>query len=210
MPADTGMANRQTLRKQLRLRRKQLSSVVKATCAHRLAQNLCRHPLVMNSRHIAIYLPADGEIDTQPLVEGLCSLGKSLYLPVLVTFSDHRLWFSAYAPGDSLVYNRYGIPEPERVHYRRIKPAALDLVLTPLVAFDDTGNRIGMGGGYYDRSFAFINNRQHWRKPRLMGLAYEFQRLPRIKPEPWDVPLDAIGTENRVYYCPRKQGRENK
>jgi 5-formyltetrahydrofolate cyclo-ligase len=147
MPADTGMANRQTLRKQLRLRRKQLSSVVKATCAHRLAQNLCRHPLVMNSRHIAIYLPADGEIDTQPLVEGLCSLGKSLYLPVLVTFSDHRLWFSAYAPGDSLVYNRYGIPEPERVHYRRIKPAALDLVLTPLVAFDDTGNRIGMGGG---------------------------------------------------------------
>jgi 5-formyltetrahydrofolate cyclo-ligase len=132
----------------------------------------------------------------------LWSLGKTLYLPILVTFSERNLWFSAYSPGDPLVCNRFGILEPERVHCRRIKAVALDLVLLPLVAFDAAGHRLGMGGGYYDHCFAFINRRKHWRKPRLMGLAYEFQRQPLIESEPWDVALDAIATERRVYHCP--------
>jgi 5-formyltetrahydrofolate cyclo-ligase len=155
----------------------------------------------MRSRHIAAYLPADGEIDTNPLIASLCSLGKILYLPILVTFSDRKLWFSAYAPGDRLVFNRFGILEPQRAHYRRIKPVSLDLVLTPLVAFDDRGHRLGMGGGYYDHSFAFLNTRRSWKKPHLMGLAYEFQRLPHIDAQPWDVPLDAVATDKRVYHC---------
>jgi 5-formyltetrahydrofolate cyclo-ligase len=162
-----------------------------------------REPLVRNSHRIAIYLPVNGEMDPRPLMDYLWSMGKTLYLPILVNFSERRLWFSAYTPGDPLVYNRYGIPEPGRVHVRRIRTVALDLVLLPLVAFDAMGHRLGMGGGYYDHCFAFINRRSHWRKPRLMGLAYEFQRLPLIEPEPWDVPLDAIATEQQVYHCNR-------
>ena len=157
----------------------------------------------MRSRHIAIYLPADGEIDTNPLIASLCSLGKALYLPILITFSERKLWFSSYKPGDRLVINRFGILEPERTHFRRIKPVSLDLVLAPLVAFDDRGHRLGMGGGYYDHSFAFLHTRRCWKKPRLMGLAYEFQRLPHIDAQPWDVPLDAVGTDRRIYHFGR-------
>ena len=98
-------------------------------------------------------------------------------------------------------YIRFGIPEPARIHDRRIKSIALDLVLLPLVAFDTAGHRLGMGGGYYDHSFEFIRRRVHWNKPRLVGLAYEFQRLPLIEPEPWDVSLDAVATEQGVYHC---------
>jgi 5-formyltetrahydrofolate cyclo-ligase len=140
-------------------------------------------------------------MDPRPLMDYLCSMGKTLYLPVLVNFSERKLWFSAYTPGDPLVRNRFGIPEPKRVHDRRIRTVALDLVLLPLVAFDTMGHRLGMGGGYYDHSFEFINLRVHWRKPRLVGLAYEFQRVPLIEPEPWDIPLDAIATEQGVYHC---------
>jgi len=142
-------------------------------------------------------MAADGEIDPYPLLQALWALGKIIYLPVLVPFSRQKLWFAKYAPSDRLVLNRFGIPEP--VRRRLIKPCALDLVLTPLVAFDSRGHRIGMGGGYYDRSFAFLRRRRHWRKPRLLGLAYELQKLPGIIPNDWDIPLDAVATEARIY-----------
>ena len=149
-------------------------------------------------------------MDPRPLMDYLLSMGKTLFLPVLVNFSQRKLWFSSYTPGEPLVCNRFGIPEPERVNTRRICTAALDLVLLPLVAFDARGHRLGMGGGYYDHSFAFINRRRHWRKPRLMGLAYEFQRLSLIEPEPWDVPLDAVATDQRVYHCSRTESAQDR
>jgi 5-formyltetrahydrofolate cyclo-ligase len=198
---DSGMTDRERLRTEMRKRRRRLEQPERDACAARLAQVAAREPLISNSRRIAVYLPVDGEMDPRPLMDYLWSMGKTLYLPVLVKFSERRLWFSAYTPGDPLVCNRYGIPEPARVHDRRIKTAALDLVLLPLVAVDVMGHRLGMGGGYYDHCFEFINRRVHWRKPRLVGLAYEFQHLPLIKPEPWDVALDAIATEQGVYHC---------
>lgn len=203
MPTRPATADRNHLRKQLRLKRRQLPPGDRLACARQLTQHLRHERLVLNSRHIAVYLPADGEIDTWPLIEWLWSLGKITYLPVLVPFSDQRLWFSSFARDDTLVYNRFGILEPERVHYRRIRTSALDLVLTPLVAFDASGHRLGMGGGYYDHSFRFLKQRQYLCKPVLLGLAYEFQRTPRISPQPWDIPLDAVATEYRVYHCTR-------
>jgi 5-formyltetrahydrofolate cyclo-ligase len=200
---DTTMTGRQALRRQMRQQRSRLTRAERNACAARLARIAVREPMVRNSRRIAVYLPVNGEMDPRPLMACLWSLGKTLYLPVLVGFSDRRLWFSAYTPGDTLVSNRYGIPEPVRVHARRIKTVALDLVLMPLVAFDARGHRLGMGGGYYDHCFAFINRRTHWRKPRLMGLAYEFQRQSLIEPELWDVALDAIATERQLYHCSR-------
>jgi 5-formyltetrahydrofolate cyclo-ligase len=185
------------LRRTIRQRRRQLDPDTSLACARQMAQHArCVHA-ILSSRHIAAYLATDGEIDPGPLMEHLWSLGKTLYLPVLAPFSTRKLWFARYEPGDALVYNRFGIPEPLR--RRLVKPRDLDLVLAPLVAFDTAGHRLGMGGGYYDTSFAFLHTRRHWCKPHLYGLAYEFQKLAAISPNPWDIPLDAVVTEAAVY-----------
>jgi 5-formyltetrahydrofolate cyclo-ligase len=191
------MPAQRQLRQSIRKQRQALTTSESTTCAEQLAQHVRSSQFVSNSRHIAAYLPADGEIDPMPLVQYLWSLGKTIYLPVLVPFSKQKLWFAKFEAGDQLVYNRYGIAEPLR--RRLIKPCALDLVLTPLVAFDQAGHRIGMGGGYYDRSFAFLTGRQYWRKPHMLGLAFEFQKQGTIKPNAWDIPLTAIATEARLY-----------
>ena len=93
---------------------------------------------------------------------------------------------------DELILNKHQIPEPANKATRYIDPEKLDLVITPLVAFDTNNNRIGKGGGYYDRTFAF---RRTTRKPLLVGVAYELQRLPRIEANTWDIRLDQIITD---------------
>jgi 5-formyltetrahydrofolate cyclo-ligase len=188
------------LRQTIRQQRRALTYIEAESCAEQLAQQVYKHPLVLRSQRIAAYLAADGEIDPWPLLESLWSAGKQIYLPVLVPFSRQNLWFARFNPDDKLACNRYGIPEP--VRRRLTKPFALDLVLTPLVAFDIAGHRIGMGGGFYDRTFAFLQRRQHWHKPNLLGLAYEFQKQASIEPNSWDIPLNAIATETHVYEQP--------
>ena len=130
-------------------------------------------------------------MDLSRLFPRLWQTGRSLYLPVI---AGARLWFSPFAPDTAMADNRFGIPEPRA--RRRAMPAwALDLVLMPLVAFDDAGNRIGMGGGFYDRTFAYLNHRRHLRRPVLVGAAFSFQHRPRLDARPWDVPLDAVVTD---------------
>jgi 5-formyltetrahydrofolate cyclo-ligase len=191
------MADQQALRRAIRARRRSIPAAIAGQYAQRLAKNARQYPYLLNSRRVAGFLPADGEMDPLPLMQYLWSLGKRIYLPVLVPFNSDQLWFAQFEPGDKLVYNRYGIPEP--VSRDLIKATALDLVLTPLVAFDTSGHRIGMGGGFYDRSFAFLRRRVHWHKPRLLGIAYELQKQPAIRVECWDIPLDAIVTEATLY-----------
>jgi len=186
-----------TLRQIIRQQRRSLPRHEAAACAEQLAQQARKHPTVLHSQRIAAYLASDGEIDPLPLLEHLWSSGKQIYLPVLVPFSPQKLWFARFDHGDMLAFNRFGIPEP--VKRDLIKPCALDLVLALLVAFDTAGHRIGMGGGFYDRTFAFLQRRHYWRKPVLLGLAYEFQKQARIRPNDWDVPLGAIATETQVY-----------
>lgn len=189
------------LRQRIRQQRRSITRAEADDCAEQLAHRTARHALVLKSQRVASYLASDGEIDPYPLMQSLWKSGKTVYLPVLVPFSRHNLWFAEFNPTDTLVFNRFGIPEPAR--RRLIKSSTLDLVLTPLVAFDSNGHRIGMGGGYYDRSFAFLRRRQHWRKPRLLGLAYELQKQTSIQPNDWDIPLDAIATEARIYQTQR-------
>ena len=163
--------------------------------ADALCRQLFRQALFNNSRRVAVYLPSDGEVDTSDIIARAWALGKQVYLPVLVPHQHNRLWFARYQPDTPLVSNRFGIPEPEVVHRQRVAPYALDLVLTPLVGFDDAGNRLGMGGGFYDRSFAFLHQRRSWYKPRLVGVAYDFQQLPQLPAQAWDVPLTAVVTD---------------
>ncbi len=189
------------LRQRIRQQRRSITRAEAEDCAEQLALRTARHALVLKSQRVACYLATDGEIDPYPLMQSLWESGKTVYLPVLVPFSRQKLWFAEFNPTDTLVFNRFGIPEP--VRRRLIKSSALDLVLTPLVAFDSSGHRIGMGGGYYDRSFAFLHRRRHWRKPRLLGLAYELQKQTSIQPNDWDIPLDAVATEARIYQTQR-------
>ena len=191
------MPSRNQLRQAIRLQRRALDPREANHCAELLAQHVCAGRVATSSRHIAIYLAADGEIDPWPLIHRLWALGKKLYLPVLAPFSKHKLWFARFESGERLVFNRYGIPEPER--RRLIKTCSLDLVFTPLVAFDHKGNRLGMGKAYYDRSFAFLGKRTQLYKPKLVGLAYEFQQQAAINANSWDIPLHAVVTETAIY-----------
>jgi 5-formyltetrahydrofolate cyclo-ligase len=182
-------------RKLIRAQRRALTPLERKLRSDSLCSRLFNQPVFRSARNIALYLPADGEVDTASIVGRCWTEGKQVYLPVLTPFRDNKLWFTRYKPDTRLVSNRFGIPEPEVVHRQRIKPLALDLVLTPLVGFDNEGNRLGMGGGYYDRSFAFLLRRQSWKKPRLVGLAYAFQQLEKLPARSWDVPLTAVATD---------------
>nr|VFK20302.1 MAG: 5,10-methenyltetrahydrofolate synthetase [Candidatus Kentron sp. LPFa] len=124
----------------------------------------------------------------------MSSMGKKAYLPVL---HGKGLWFLPFDANTPLVCNKYGIPEPALSSDSRCIPQALDLVLTPLVAFDGMGRRLGMGGGYYDRTFAYLLRRRVFVKPMLVGVAYAFQQVATPLPKnPWDVPLDGVVTDN--------------
>ncbi len=199
------MPSRSEQRRQLRARRRALSEREQRQRSDALCRNLARQTLFRTCSRIAAYLPQDGEVETRALIELCWSRGKQVYLPVLIPFLDNRLWFARYRPDTRLVRNRFGIAEPEVVHRERIAVQALDLVLAPLVGFDRHGNRLGMGGGFYDRSFAFLLTRQHWCKPQLLGLAYEFQRLASLPRQPWDVPLTAVATDSGFYRFPDQE-----
>jgi 5-formyltetrahydrofolate cyclo-ligase len=126
-------------------------------------------------------------------------MGKQVYLPILAGNPQEHLVFAPYRSDTKLKPNRFGIPEPQIGNEELLTPQYLDLVLTPLVAFDASGTRLGMGGGFYDRTFAFLNHPGHFSKPRLFGLAYELQRVDHLPRQPWDVPLQGIITERAFY-----------
>ncbi|OGT18775.1 MAG: 5-formyltetrahydrofolate cyclo-ligase [Gammaproteobacteria bacterium RBG_16_57_12] len=193
------MTTRNQLRQSLREQRRSLPAALHESCATRLARQLGKHPLIRNSHHIACYLANDGELDLLPLIVRLWTMGKICYLPVLDGPHHDRLLFAPYHEGDALRVNRYGIPEPVLPRRYLSGGQALDLVLTPLVAFDMSGNRLGMGGGYYDRTFSFLRHRTHWHRPRLLGIAYELQKVATLECKDWDVPLHAVATEQSVY-----------
>lgn len=138
-------------------------------------------------------------MDAFPLLRLAHARHKRCFLPVLRPHPDRKLWFLEYKRGDALENNRFGIPEP-RLHNRRIRlPWELDLMLVPLVGFDADCNRLGMGGGFYDRTLAYLAQRWCWRRPLLVGIAHECQRVDALETNPWDVPLNLVATEERIY-----------
>ena len=189
-----GGATRAALRRELRARRRALTARDRAAAARSLARWIALTPFYRRARRIAVYLANDGEIDPGELVRRARAGGRQVFLPVLIDRPWPHLRFAPYPRGALLRPNRFGIPEPA-VPRRTLLPArALDLVLLPLVAFDAHGNRLGMGGGYYDRTLAYQRGRT-WRRPRLLGVGYAFQQVAALDPAGWDVPLHGIVTE---------------
>ena len=196
--AGNDRASRRQLRQTLRQKRRSLSFEEQRQASERLALNLLRHPDLHRARHIGIYLANDCEIDPSLYIDLARKKGIRFYLPILHPIYTGKLVFSPYFDGVQLTANRFGIPEPPFPRSRR-KPAwALDAVLFPLVGFDETGGRLGMGGGFYDRTFAFSRIRPCM-APKLVGLAHDFQRVEQLPIEPWDVPLHGVVTDKRCY-----------
>lgn len=188
----------QTLRSQARAQRRALSPEDALRHGSSLARQAGLLHLLESARTIAAYLPNDGETDTGPLIALLWKRGKRVFLPLL-RFAPHKhLAFGLYRPDTALLPNQYGIPEPVGTPVLD-HPGQLDLALVPLVAFDGQGHRIGMGGGFYDRTFAYLKAPGAVRAPLLIGLAHECQKYASLPAEPWDVPLDGVATERAFY-----------
>lgn len=201
MPASTAADNhssqRASLRRQFRQQRRALSPTQRRLAALNLVKNLRQSRHFQHSQHIAVYLTNDGEIDTQYLIRDLRARGKTLYLPVLHPFRKGHLSFVRWCENTLMQYNKFGIPEPVWQPENTLSTQFIQLVCMPLVAFDEHGNRLGMGGGFYDRTLAFMRNSVQ--QPALIGLAYELQKVAQLPIEPWDVPLTAIATEQQLY-----------
>jgi len=197
-------ASRSKLRKIMRERRRELPEQSRVEASHAITLQLTATHLFRNSKRIAFYYANDGEVETFALMRRAWDMCKRCYLPRLYRIRTRRLWFAPVHEGTKLTVNRFGIPEPDMSPRHMVAAGSLDIIVVPLVAFDAAGNRIGMGGGFYDSTLAFLNQRRSWLRPRLVGVAYEFQKVGSLRPYPWDVPLDAIVTEERIYFPPRR------
>ena len=191
--------SRPHLRRMLRKARRALTPSEQRQAALGLYRQLAQHPLFRRAKHIALYLPTDGEIDPRLLLRAAQRRGKVTYLPVLSAWPRTKMVFQRVRPAEKLRPNRFRILEPRVTVSRQRKVWALDLVLLPLVGFDEAGGRLGMGGGFYDRSLAYLARRQRWRKPTLLGLAHECQKVERLVQASWDVPLAGTVTDKRWY-----------
>lgn len=186
---------RQTLRQTVRQSRRALSVAEQNQFALEAAQRMLTLPEVIRAQNIALFLSFDGELDTTPLIHALWQANKAVYLPVLHPFSRGNLLFLRYSETTPLIRNRLKILEPQ-LDVRQVLPIAeLDILVTPLVAFDSKGQRLGMGGGFYDRTLQ--NWQQHHFYP--VGLAHDCQWVSELPTETWDIPLPAIVTPSRLW-----------
>ncbi|MFI2812905.1 MULTISPECIES: 5-formyltetrahydrofolate cyclo-ligase [Microbulbifer] len=184
------------LRRAMRTARRALSAHHQRLAARAALTRLGRTPEFRVARHIGIYWPMDGELDLLGLPRRFPD--KRFYLPRLPAEPHPHLRFCHWR-GRALTYrNRYGIPEPVRGDSH--SPMRLDLVLVPLVAFDPSGARLGMGAGFYDRTFAF-KRQLPGTGPAMIGAAHQLQCVDHLPTDSWDIPLDAVITDHQLYRC---------
>jgi len=183
-----------TLRRTMREQRRALPAATRIGAAEALADNLLSLPTLPDSGHVAGYWAVDGEIG---LHAWQLRLPASLIYCLPILHDDRSLRFAPWRPGAGLVSNRYGIPEPDVTDSELLRPEDMVLVVLPVVAFDAQCRRVGMGGGWYDRSFAF--RKQCEAPPLLVGAAFAMQHVDMLSMADWDVPLDAVCTEGRIF-----------
>ena len=188
------------LRKLFLKKRQLLSPLIQQQKAQSLLERFLKLPLFTKSQHIAFYWPIKGEISPLPILEKSFLAHKQCYLPVLDNREEKLLLFTHYQKADLLKMNRFGILEPSLEQKAPFPAKELDLVLVPLLAFDLLGHRLGMGKGYYDYTFSFLNENRssQLKKPFLLGLAYDEQEATLLSTDAWDISLQGILTESRT------------
>ncbi len=191
--------NKSSLRKALRAARNGLSAQDQATAGKGLLRQLQLLPEFVQSNRVALYLANDGEIDPLTVMWWIVDSDRTCFLPVVQQREHHNsLLFAEFNGATQLVDNRFGIAEPEVNRSKLTKVRELDMVLLPLVGFDNEGNRIGMGGGFYDTTFEFLKSGDQ-NKPLLVGVAHEIQKVGGIDAESWDIPLSTVVTDRNIY-----------
>lgn len=179
-----------------------------------IAKNLQNCGILSPTKKVGFYFSVHPEIPTHAALKEAFRNNVRCYLPAiqghLPAIQGHRaMEFRPFGTQTPLVRNRFGIPEPP-ASAPPVKLHVLDTILLPLVAFDRSGNRIGMGAGYYDRALATLNKEK--RRPLLVGLGYRAQEVSRIETDEWDLKMDLIVTEKQVLatHQPWRPGLKNK
>ena len=185
--------DRASLRGELRSRRRAIPAPQRIAAADSLGNRLLQLAFAPASGYAAGYWAMDGEI---ALHSWQLRLPRELVYCLPVLHEENQLRFAPWRPGDPLVTNRFGIPEPDVEPASALPPEAMSLVVMPLVGFDPGGRRLGMGGGWYDRTFAFRHAAMP--PPWLVGVGFDAQCVDALDAESWDVLPDAICTENRT------------
>ena len=190
-----------SLRKSLREARRGLSDHEQNYAAKHLLKQLLTMDSFRESQKVAMYLANDGEIAPSAALTWMHENGKQPFLPMVRQSKGRNSLLFAEAKTDTqYIENRFGIAEPVVEEVDLVRPEELDLVLLPLVGFDSSGNRIGMGGGFYDTTFEFLHTGdRNNQKPKLIGLAHECQKVDKIDAEGWDIPLSIVVTDQQVY-----------
>jgi 5-formyltetrahydrofolate cyclo-ligase len=189
------------VREKMQRRRKALDLISIAQAAQAVAAQAVMLNEFISARHIGAYLAIENELDPLPILHCAHTLSKSLYLPIIKSSKDSEaeaLEFHRYTVGDPLLKGVHGISAPAHRLQLPQDVTSLDLILLPLVAFDSSCNRLGRGAGHYDRTLNVVKERSG-RLPCLIGLAYEFQKIPEIAADKWDVPMDIVITEKNIY-----------
>jgi 5-formyltetrahydrofolate cyclo-ligase len=190
---------REQIRRSMRQQRRALTAEQRHEAALAARKALASSRLLRHGSRVGIYLAVRGELDTAPIIALARARGCKLYVPVIDRPRPGDMMFAPL--NESLQNNRVGIPEPRQQH-APVAGRLLDLVIVPIVAFGPRGERLGTGGGYYDRAFAYLRRRTTWMKPRLVGLAYHSQRVDELVSHDWDVPLTAVVTDEGVVHFP--------
>lgn len=185
-------------RQQLQARRRALTDTQRQQAAMRVASRVWRLPVLARSRRLALYLPVSGELDCTPVISAAWRRGREVFLPVVV---GTELRFAPFAADSRLAMNRFDIGEPTCSDDEWRSAREMDVIFAPLLGFDADGYRLGMGGGYYDRTLAFLAQRRNFRRPHFIGLAYAFQQISGVPHQKHDVKLEAVVTDEGILSC---------
>ena len=179
------------LRKSAIAARRTLTDETRDNASARICDRVIHSHEFMSCKTLACYLPMRDEVDPCDVINRAWRAKKRIFAPV--TDMRGNMFFRQLVPDTELALNRFGLWEP--VSGPSIDAKELDVVVTPLAAFDDQRHRIGMGGGYFDRCFHFLKQRNNWLRPKLIGIAFDCQRVEKILPNPWDIRLYQVITE---------------
>ncbi|UPW19440.1 5-formyltetrahydrofolate cyclo-ligase [Agarivorans sp. TSD2052] len=185
--------HRQQLRQSIRQQRRALSPEQQQQAGLAILERLQQDPTLASMQRCALYLAFDGEVDLSVIIGWLWQQNKQVFVPLVDPSTSGAMCFHHYHANSPMQLNQFGIAEPVFDHAEVQNCQQLDVILAPLVAFDSEGNRLGMGGGYYDRLLAQCDGE----KPAVVGVAHDCQQVDQVPMQDWDQPLKRIITPSK-------------